>query len=168
MKKIQVTQTQGSQTESQEQPIEETVMEDKEQAPRHRMKPIVINRRSDVLKPIVIDRRRKQGKRRYSRGTRDLQIIERRLVISARRLGSAIEKGIDAYLTERDRSADRWRDGAIVEFIPNVGEGISIALRELSPVVADLSRAFYTRRTRRVVRRRVRSAGRLLNSLIPL
>jgi len=115
------------------------------------------------MRPIVIERERGRAKRRYSRGTQDFQIIERRLVKSARRLTVAIQKGIDTYLTERDRSADRKRDGALVDLIPNVGEGISIALRKASPVVSDLSRAFYTRRTRRVVKRKVNATGRLIN-----
>jgi hypothetical protein len=111
--------------------------------------------------PIIFTlKRNKKRKRRYSRGLRDLQQMERRLTRSARRMSRSADKGMASYWKRREKSARKKRDGALRDFIPNSGWAMSRAMREASPLPYDLARAMSTRGTRRWLNRQVRMASR--------
>jgi len=91
-------------------------------------------------------------KRKYSRGWKDPQILERDVSKSANRLARAAADGLGRYRRERDRSARRKKNGAIKDFVRNVGRGTERALRRGSKVPSDLTRRATSKRLRRTLR----------------
>lgn len=109
-----------------------------------------------VMMPVVMVRRKK--KRKYSRGLKNVQIMERGLSKASYRVARAVTSGLSTYRKRRNKSARKRRDGAILDFVPNVAQGMGKTLRRASLVPYDLTKTFYTKRARR----RVRAAIRLL------
>lgn len=96
-------------------------------------------------------------RKRYSKNAKATQQFERRISKSARRIAKSVKKGIDTYLTERDSSLERRRDGAILESYVNVAKGVSEGIVEASPAIVDVANAVNSKRTRRVLRQIVRA-----------
>lgn len=96
--------------------------------------------------------RRGGGKKRYSRGWKDPQILERDVSRSAERLAKAASDGFRRYRRRRDKSARKKKDGAIKDFVRNVGQGSERALRTASRAPSDLTRRATTKRLRRTLR----------------
>jgi hypothetical protein len=100
------------------------------------------------------DSGKKKGRRgTSSRGTRRLTDIERRVTKALRRVTRAADHGIDTYIDHRDKSAQKRRDGVVVDFFENVSYGASQALSEASPLLHDAAEALNTRRVRNSIRR---------------
>lgn len=95
--------------------------------------------------------------KRYSRNAKPIQTFEKRVSKSAHRVSKAVERGIQNYLDERGKSADRRKDGALIESYVNVASGISEGIAEASPALKDFAEAVNSKRTRRVLRNIVRS-----------
>lgn len=93
-----------------------------------------------------------RAKRRRSRSLRDLQKMERKLSKAALRMSRAVSAGIDTYCRERDRSAERTRDGALLEMPVNAAKGLAATLERSTRIPVDVARAFDTRTTRRAIR----------------
>lgn len=100
-----------------------------------------------------------QHKRRRtsSRGVRRLTQIDRRASRAVRRVTRALDSGIDTYIEHRDKSAEKRKDGVVVDFVENVSYGMSRAISEASPILHDIAEAWNTRRLRRQVRRVARA-----------
>lgn len=107
--------------------------------------------------PVVVERQR--GRRRYSTGLKSVQVMERNLSHAFRRVARSLDKGMDAYQEARDESAERTRDGAIMDFVPNVADGMTRMLQVLTPLPQDLAKALYPPRVRRIVRNTTRIVG---------
>ena len=105
--------------------------------------------------------RRRKAKRGSSRTSRRLEDIERRVSKAMRRVTKAVNRGMSEYQDQRDKSASRRRDGALVDFYDNVSRGVSRAISQSSPVLVDVSKAFNTRRNRRLIRRSLRRFPRI-------
>jgi len=112
--------------------------------------------------PIVLERRR-DGKKKYSTGLKSIQVTERHLSQALHRVTKSLENGVETYQAARDESASTSRDGAIVDFIPNVAEGMSSILETLTPLPRDLAKALYPTRTRRMVRNAAGMVGDLFD-----
>jgi hypothetical protein len=65
------------------------------------------------------------------------------------------------YQDQRDKSASRRRDGALVDIYENVSRGVSRAISESSPVLVDVSKAFNTKKNRRRLRKTLRRFPRI-------
>src|SRR5271169_5554412 len=104
----------------------------------------------------------KQGKKSKtsSRGARRLKQIEKRVTKATKRVTKAANKGVTNYIEHRDKSAEKRRDGAIVDYYENVSHGVSKALSEASPVLHDAAEALNTRRARKQIRRVARGLGK--------
>lgn len=102
--------------------------------------------------PIVYEYRKKRGKKRYSKGTKDLQVCERGFSRSLERVADAVAAGLGRYRRRRNRSANRKKDGAIKDFVRNVGRGAEKALRTGSKAPTDLTRRVTAKRLRRATR----------------
>jgi len=111
----------------------------------------------NVGAPVVVERKR--GRRRYSTGLKSVQVMERNLSQAFRRVARSLDKGMDAYQEARDESAERTRDGAIMDFVPNVADGITRMLQVLTPLPQDLAKALYPPRIRRIVRNTTQLVG---------
>jgi hypothetical protein len=112
----------------------------------------------DLTKPIVINK--KQKKRRYSRGLRDLQVTGRRTARITSRIGRSVTKGFDAFRKASDKSARKRRDGGLIDLNLNIAKGVSRSLRETSRIPLDLAKAVDTRALRRSRRRQTRTLAR--------
>jgi hypothetical protein len=114
-------------------------------------------------KPIVLNYRpKRKKKRRYSKGLGDFQRVEGRLSRINRRVAKAIAEGASTYEKERKKSAGKKKDGAIRDLVPNLGEAVSVSLREVSSVPADVAAAVNTKGARRLLRNQLRmTAGTL-------
>jgi len=96
-----------------------------------------------------------------SHGADRLTDIESRVSKSVHRVSRSLEKGVSTYLTERDKSTAKRRDGAIVDLAENVSVGVSTAISEAAPVLTDVAEAYNTIKLRRLVRRAARVFGKL-------
>jgi hypothetical protein len=101
----------------------------------------------------------KHRSRTSSKGSPRLTDIEKRVSKSIRRVTRALDNGVDTYITHRDVSKAKRRDGVIVDFVENVARGVSRAFADASPVIHDVAEAANTRRLRSQVRRVVRTFG---------
>ncbi|HEX8136697.1 MAG TPA: hypothetical protein VF544_03815 [Pyrinomonadaceae bacterium] len=114
-----------------------------------------------VVYPVVgtpVELRVRKGRKKgSSRTARRLEDIERDVSRALRRVSRAVKHGMDTYVEERDESARRRRDGALVDFYNNVAEGVSRAVAEAAPAIPDVSYAFNTGRLRKQIRRTLRS-----------
>jgi hypothetical protein len=113
-----------------------------------------------VVYPVVgapVELRVRKRKKGSSRTARRLEDIDRDVSRALRRISRAVKHGMDTYVEERDDSARRRRDGALVDFYNNVAEGLSRAISEAAPAIPDISYAFNTGRMRKQLRRTLRS-----------
>ena len=102
-------------------------------------------------RPIVYERTKKRGRKRYSSGLKDPQKLEEGGSRAAQRLAQAVADGFGEYRRRRDRSAERKKDGAIKDFVRNVGRGAEEALRTGAKVPSDLTRYATNKRLTRLV-----------------
>ena len=123
-----------------------------------------LHKKQKVAAPIVIERKKKKRKKRYSKGFGDIQIMERHLTRASHRMVQAIEEGITTYRKARNKSARKKRDGAIVDFVPNVAKGTGKTLRTASLVPYDLVRASYPKTARRMLRGQIRFVSHLVRN----
>jgi hypothetical protein len=132
---------------------------DRSQAQRERLGHLFDDEQSDGKK------RRRGGKRKAKRGSsrpaRRLEDIERRISKAMRRVTKAVNRGMAEYQNQRDKSASKRRDGALVDVYENVSRGVSRAVSESSPLLVDLSKAFNTKRSRRRLRKTLRRFPRI-------
>lgn len=138
-------------------------------------KPLIYKRSDDTseteLKPIVLNYRalmkkkekdqEENGKKKYSRGLKDVQEAEADLVRLARRTSKALSKGLDTYDRERIRSANEKKDGAIEDIAHNSAKAISDSLKEVSDILIEFADTNYAKnfqkRLRRSLKRTVKS-----------
>lgn len=102
-------------------------------------------------RPIVYERTKKKGRKRYSSGLKDPQKLEEGTSRAGQRLAQAVADGFGEYRRRRDRSAERKKDGAIKDFVRNVGRGAEEALRTGAKVPSDLTRYATKKRLTRLV-----------------
>jgi DNA topoisomerase VI subunit B len=118
-------------------------------------------------RPLVLDykskKKKKKKKGRYSDGLEDVQEFEAGISRAVRQAARAVAKGTDRYEKARKKSARQKKDGAIRDFIPNMGEALSESLREASDIPAEVADALNTKSTRRRVRRRIRDVSDALD-----
>jgi hypothetical protein len=117
------------------------------------------------LRPIVLSiKKKKKRKRRYSKGLKEIQRMERHLTRSADRMARATEKGIKTYRKLSTKSARQKKDGAILDFIPNSGIALSRSLRIASTIPYDISQAMDTPQNRKRLKRQLRTISRSLQT----
>jgi hypothetical protein len=116
---------------------------------------------ANLAQPLVVEIDRKRGKKRYSRGLRDIQTTNRGLTRASLRLVQAVDDGMTRYLKESNRSARKRRDGALRDYSLNVADAIGAGLREASGVPSDLARTFNTRGWRKSMRRSLKVAAQI-------
>ena len=107
---------------------------------------------AETSAPNVIVLKKKKRKK-YSKGLKNLQKGEDRLGKATHRISKAIEKGIGEYRDRRKDSAADRKDGAIVDFVPNVAGAWGIVLEKSSRVPYDLSRIVSNKRRRKITKR---------------
>lgn len=122
----------------------------------------VVSYQSNIKAPIVLDFKKKNRKRRYSKGLEEIQQVERQFARSTHRIARASEKGIASYRKLSTKSAKKKKDGAIKDFIPNSGVAMSRALREASSLPKDFAQMANTKQNRKRLKRQLRALSRTL------
>ena len=107
---------------------------------------------------------KKKKKRRYSRGLRSIQKVDRAMSRATFRVAKAVAKGIGNYRKKSDKSARKKKDGAVRDFLVNSSSGLSRTLETLAPVPRDLARGLNTKFSRRLVRGQISIISRLFLS----
>jgi hypothetical protein len=122
----------------------------------------------DPTHPIVIKAKGKK-KRKYSRGLKEVQQNSRSLAKVSDDLARSVSKGIRTYRKASDKSAQKKRDGAMVDFGLNLAKGLSKSLRTSSSVPEDLAQAMMGRGgARRRLRRQMRLTARISRRILKL
>jgi len=101
-------------------------------------------------------------KRKYSKGLKEIQQVERSISRASTRVARAVAKGMQTYRKRSAKSALTKRDGALRDFPVNLAEGLGKTMRVLSGIPADLAKAMNTPRARQRVRRQLRVTSRVL------
>ena len=107
--------------------------------------------------PIVINLKgKKKNKRKYTRGLKDVQRLERGVTKASRRLSRAVASGLATYEKRRDKSSRKKRDGAIKDAIENWTRAYGRAVRKGSDAPYDVARRLNTKRLSRPIRDAIR------------
>ena len=122
------------------------------------------------VQPIVIEykKRRKNKKadeddeERYSEGLEDVQRLEGNLVRVTKRSAKAFSKGINTYESERNRSANEKKDGAIEDFVDNSAKAASAFMKEASEIPVDIAETLSARSYRKRTRKNLRRVSRTI------
>jgi len=109
-----------------------------------------------TLPPIVLKikggKKNKNKKRKYTKGLQSIQTSEVALTRGANRLAQAVSDGIREYRDSRDKASRKKRDGMIVDYVTNVGQGISKGIRRASRFPYDVSKAISHREFKNATR----------------
>ncbi len=122
-------------------------------------------KRIELSTPIVINRKKKKKKRKYSSGLKDIQLMERDITKVTHQAVRSLDDGLVAYQKARNKSAKKKRDGAIVDFVPNMGKGVSKTLRTASPIPYDLAKAS-SKTAWRITRYQIRFATQVADDVL--
>lgn len=118
------------------------------------------NRQFELTAPFVIKRRRKQKK---SKAFKEAVRAEQHVTKAMARVIGATDAGFNAFRKSRKKSQKRVSARYALDIIPNVLDGSAVTMRRMSVVPVDLMKAFYTRRTSKLVRKTVKSASRTVS-----
>jgi|GEM_PF-1123678 len=124
------------------------------------------------VKPIVLEYKRdkdddssdtvREGKARYSKGLEDIQTMEADIVRVSQRAARAVSKGLDAYETERKKSAEEKKDGAIEDFVHNSAKAMSTSLKEASEIPMDIAESINTSSYRKRLRQSLKDTSKII------
>lgn len=109
-------------------------------------------------RPLVVHVKSKKKKRKYSGGTKELQIDVRSVSKVAERIASALASGISLYARKTDKSSLEKKDGVLRDMLRNSASGLGKTLRKSSRIPVLLSKTA----SQRTVRRRARALARAL------
>jgi hypothetical protein len=114
---------------------------------------VVVAEVTSDQQPIVYERKKKKGKRKkkYSRGLKEPQRLEKGVSRAAERIAQAVVDGLSEYRDRRGKSARKKRDGAIRDSVRNVGRGLEEAISTAAKVPTDLTKRMSGRRLTRLV-----------------
>lgn len=114
----------------------------------------------ELTAPIIVKRRKKRKK---SKSFKEAVRVEQHVTKAMSRVIGATDAGFSAFRKSRKKSQKRESTRYALDIIPNMLDGSAVAMRRLSVVPVDLARAFYTRRTSKLVRKTVKSASRSMS-----
>jgi hypothetical protein len=100
---------------------------------------------------VLVPERRKK-KKKYSRGLRDIQKLDRGIAKASRRVSRAVASGLSSYVKESEKSARKHRDGRIKYAFENWATALSKTIRQASSAPSILADAVSTKNTRRQFR----------------
>ena len=102
---------------------------------------------------IVLKRvKRKKKKRRYSKGLKDIQRLERGASRAGVRLGDAAAAGFSTYRKRSNKSARRKRDGAVRDAVRNWTRALDKTLSKSSKAPYDVVKRVKTKRLWKVAK----------------
>ncbi len=109
--------------------------------------------------PIVVKLKGKRKKRRRSsRGLKGVEKLNRGMSKASRRLSRAVAKGLDKYVSSSDKSAEKRRDGALIDMRRNMARAMGTTLSRSGKAFDDVAKSF----SRKDNKRQVRAMARIL------
>lgn len=157
----------GSTTETASKPAAAAAPPVKEAATAKEAAAPSVEAREEVIslagryRPIVVNvKRGKRKKRKYSRGTKSLQVRGRRATKAGDRLLRAVSSGLGQYRRKSDKSSRKKRDGASRDLLKNIGSGIGKTLRKSDKVPRSIGKALQPKK--KTTRSSLRRIGSLL------
>ncbi len=119
----------------------------------------------ELSTPIVFDRKKKKKKSKYSPALKEIQILERELTKVSHQTLRSVEAGLVTYQQAQNKSAKKKRDGAVVDFVPNIGKGMSKTLRTASPIPYNVAKAS-TKTAWRITRYQIRFVTQIADDIL--
>jgi len=107
-------------------------------------------------RPRLFERRRKKRRKLYTRGTKDLQRMQRAFTKAGYRLSNAGTVAIARFDRESGRSARRKRDGAMVDFVDNLARATTDGMEEATRVPLEVAKGINGRMLWRGAKRTAR------------
>lgn len=106
-----------------------------------------------IERPVIYERKRSKGrkKKKYTRGSKDVQYLEEDASRAVNRLANSVADGIGKYRERRDNSARKKKDGALKDALRNTGRGLTKALDKAARAPSDLTRRATSKRISRVL-----------------
>jgi len=105
--------------------------------------------------PVIYESEKKKEKRRYSKGLKGLQTLERGVSRATERLAESLHGGMSRYRKESRKSSFKKRDGALRDAPRNwtraAGKGVRIASKAPVDVVKRVSLGQAAKGIRRVL-----------------
>jgi hypothetical protein len=83
-------------------------------------------------------KRKKGRKKKYSKGTRDVQELGHAFSKGAYRMGNAVAVALDAFYRQQSKSARKKRDGMMRDAMKNWGRGFRDGAREAAKAPYDV------------------------------
>ena len=105
---------------------------------------IVAKGGSDAKSPVApilfVRRPKKKRGKRYSRGTKDFQRLQRALTKASYQLSKAGTDGLERFDRESRKSGRQRRDGAVIDALDNAALGLGESMREVSAVPLEVAK----------------------------
>lgn len=117
--------------------------------------PATVDASERLGRPIVVrlgKGRKKRGRKRYTRGFRDLQRLTLGQSRASYRLANGFAAGFDSFARRSRRSARRRRDGLLRDGFRNSARAFGRAAREAGRAPYEIARRVSTRRYWRAAR----------------
>lgn len=112
--------------------------------------------------PIIVERQKSEKKTRRNR-LRYVQEAEGSALQAVRRVSSAFDRGVNAYIEARDESVEKKGDEAFADILPNMAKGLQVAIETIAPLPTDIVNLLYPDRVREFVGDGIRAAGGIVN-----
>lgn len=103
----------------------------------------------------------KTKRKKYTKGLKDYQKRGDNMTKYVSKITDAVADGMKKYQKERGKSAEKRKDGAIVDFFPNAASGLGKALREASKGTKYLGKVLGSKRRRKYTRRVLKNFARI-------
>lgn len=108
------------------------------------------NKDEPQIQAVVVDREKSDPAGRRVR-LNDLQEMEGNFLRAVRRVTTAMDSGVNAYMDARERSIDEKGEQAFADTFVNMAVGMSKTIEEIAPLPVDLINTFYPETARRFV-----------------
>ncbi len=119
------------------------------------------------MKPLVLKykswkKKSGQAKPRYTRGLKEIQLLEGDAANVAKKAARALARSVEVYDKKRGKSARKRRDGALRDYLQNSAHATSTFLKESSDIPIDLAESARRLSIRKSVRKSLRRLSKRL------
>jgi hypothetical protein len=94
---------------------------------------------------IFVKKSNKKKRKKYSSDLKSVQKWEKGISQAVSRVAKAVDSGISTYQTERDKSAQKKKDGAILDYPQNLTKALGKTIRKASLAPYDVAETLNTK-----------------------
>lgn len=106
--------------------------------------------------PIIYKAPKKEGKRKYSQGLKEVQKLGRGWARGSERLADGMSRGFSTFRTRSNDSSRKKRDGAIVDAVKNYTKALRKSVQTASKAPNDVVKRANTKWASRQIRKAAR------------